>query len=75
MIIMDVDGENKRNILGWDVGILGFSEDGKEIIFESRPDQDDFWGIYIINIDGSNLRHLAYLDDFLAEWYADVTEY
>ncbi|MGB2964426.1 MAG: hypothetical protein WBB69_10625 [Anaerolineales bacterium] len=75
MIVMDVDGDNKKAILEWDVGIKGFSDDGKEVIFVSRPDKDGPRGIYIINIDGSNLRHLAYLDDFLAEWYAGVTEY
>ena len=72
---MDISGKNKKLLFDWIIGVLGFSKDGKEIIFEGRPDMDAPRGIYIINIDGSNLRHLAYLDEFLKEWYADVTEY
>jgi len=74
-IVMEIDGENKKEILDWDVGIKGFSKDGDEIIFEGRPDEKSPWGIYIINIDGTNLRHLTYFDEFLEEWYADIEQY
>jgi Tol biopolymer transport system component len=73
--IMDIDGENKILLLNWEVAVKGFSDDGKEIIFQGRPDQKSPWGIYIINIDGSNLRHLTYFDDFLEEWYSDIETY
>ena len=73
--IMDIDGENKTLLLDWEVGVRGFSADGKEIIFEGRRDEKSPWGIYIINIDGTNLRHLTYFDEFLEEWYADIEQY
>jgi len=73
--IMDVDGENKTLLLNWEVGVRGFSDDGKEIIFEGRPDEKSSWGMYIINIDGTNLHHLTYFDEFLEEWYADIEQY
>ena len=73
--IMDIDGENKTLLLDWEVGVKGFSEDGKEIIFKGRRDEKSPWGIYIINIDGTNLRHLTYFDEFLKEWYADIEQY
>jgi len=74
-IVMDMDGKNKKEILNWDVAIKGFSDDSQEIIFESRPDKNSPWGIYIINVDGSNLRHLTYFDAFLEEWYSDIEPY
>ena len=74
-VIMDIDGDNKTLLLNWEVGVRGFSDDGKDIIFEGRPDEKSPWGIYIINIDGTNLRHLTYFDEFLEEWYADIEQY
>ena len=74
-IIMDINGDNKKAILNWDVVTKGFSDDGQEIIFKGRPDQNSPWGIYIINVDGSNLRHLTYFDAFLEEWYSDIEPY
>lgn len=73
--IMDIDGDNKTLLLNWEVGVRGFSDDGKEIIFKGRRDEKSPWGIYIINIDGTNLRHLTYFDEFLEEWYADIEQY
>ncbi len=73
--IMDIDGGNKTLLLNWEVGVRSFSDDGKEIIFKGRPDEKSPWGIYIINIDGTNLRHLTYFDEFLEEWYADIEQY
>jgi len=67
--------ENKRLLINWIVGIQAFSNDGQEIIFEGRPNEKSPWGIYIINIDGTNLRHLTYFDEFLEDWYADIEEY
>ncbi len=73
--IMDIDGDNKTLLLDWEVGVRGFSDDGEEIIFKGRLDEKSPWGIYIINIDGTNLRHLTYFDEFLEEWYADIEQY
>ena len=73
--IMDLDRENKTLLLNWEAGVQGFSDDGQEIIFKGRPDQNSSWGIYIINIDGSNLRHLTYFDAFLEEWHSDIEPY
>lgn len=69
------DYENRQMLLDWIVGIQAFSNDGQQIIFEGRPNEKTPWGIYIINIDGTNLRHLIYFDEFLEEWYADVDNY
>ena len=70
---MDVDGKNLHTILDWHraVIVLALSDDGREIVFmdvseEGKPPQ-----LYIIDIDGENLRHLAYFDQLLAEWYGE----
>jgi len=73
--VMDLETDEKTILLNWDLGVLGFSKSGDEILFEGRPNEKSPWAIYIINIDGTNLRHLAYFDDFLEEWYADAREY
>jgi Tol biopolymer transport system component len=72
---MDLETDEKTLLLNWDLGVLGFSASGEEIIFEGRPNGWSPWRIYVINIDGTNLRHLAYFDDFLDEWYDDAREY
>ncbi len=68
---MDKDGSNKMTILDWNkpLGILEISKDGGEIIFfehDGYPTR-----IFIINRDGSKLRHLAYFDQFLDEWFPE----
>ncbi len=70
--VMDITSDQKTLLLNWDVGLLGFSKSGEEIIFEGRPSEKAPWAIYIINIDGSNLHHLAYFDDFMEDWYEDA---
>lgn len=72
--VMDLETDEKTLLLNWDLGVLGISRLGDEIVFEGRPNHRSPWRIYIINIDGTNLRHLAYFDDFLDEWYADAGE-
>ncbi len=74
-VVMDLEGGNKREILSWDVGILVFRNESQQIIFEGRPNPKSPWGIYVINNDGSNLRHLTYFDEFLLEWYSDIEGY
>jgi Tol biopolymer transport system component len=70
--VMDITTDQRTLLLSWDLGVLGFSESGEEIIFEGRPSESAPWAIYIISIDGGDLRHLAYFDDFLDDWYADT---
>ena len=74
-IIQDLETGEFTQLLDWEVGVLGFSPDGIEIVFKAKQTERSPWAIYIINIDGTNLRHLAYFDDFLEEWYADAREY
>ena len=65
----------RQLLLDWIVGVQTFSNDGQDIIFEGRPNVKSPRGIYIINIDGTNLRHLTYFDEFLEDWYADIEDY
>lgn len=74
-IIQDLQTGEFKELLNWEVGVLSFSLDGEEIVFKAKQNKKSPWRIYIMNIDGSNLRHLAYFDDFLDEWYADAREY
>jgi len=66
-----VDGKNQKTILIWHraINVLALDKDGGEIIFMDRPESDKATKIYIIDKDGTNLRHLAYFDDFLGDWY------
>jgi len=70
---MDVDGKNLHTILDWHraVIILALSDDGREIVFLDVPEERKLPHLYIIDIEGENLRHLAYFDQFLAEWYGE----
>ena len=74
-IVQDLETGEFTQLLDWEVGVLAFSPDGNEIVFKAKQTEKSPWAIYIINIDGTNLRHLAYFDDFLEEWYADAREY
>ena len=73
--IQNLETDQKTLLLDWAVSVLGFSDDGNEIIIKARKNRKSPRGIYIINSDGTNLRHLAYFDAFLEEWYADADEY
>lgn len=68
---IDIDGKNLHTILDWHraLNVLALSDDGGEIIFMDRYDKGKTTKIYILDKDGTNLRHLAYFDDFLADWY------
>lgn len=71
--IMDTDGNNKSTILDWDnpVRVLEISKDGQEIIFLESDRDGNPTRLFVINREGTNLRHLAYFDDFLVEWFPD----
>ena len=66
-----VDGSDRNMLMDFRGGIKGISDDGQDIILEGRPTEDHPYSIYILGIDGTNLRLLTYFDDFLAEWYPD----
>ena len=68
---IDIDGKNLHTILDWHraINVLALSDDSGEIIFMDRYDKGKTTKIYIVDKDGTNLRHLAYFDDFLADWY------
>jgi Tol biopolymer transport system component len=69
---IDIDGKNLHTILDWHraINVLALSNDGDEIIYIDRPDSGKTSKMYIVDKDGTNLRHLAYLDEFLADWYS-----
>ena len=68
---MDFDGKNIVQLHDKYVHFLTFSDDGKDVVFCVYPNDglDPCEGVYVIGIDGRNLRRLAYLDgDFLSKW-------
>jgi Tol biopolymer transport system component len=69
--VMDNDGANNQTILDWNwpIYVLAISDDGEEVIQIDEPNDGSTDMIYVINIDGTNLRHLAYFDEFLADWF------
>ncbi len=71
--IMDIDGNNKQTILNWHdpFEILAISENGDEIIFVDKPENGKSSRMYLLDQKGTNLRHLAYFDDFLADWFQE----
>lgn len=69
LIIHDLRSGDQDQLLDWEVQILGFSPDGSELAFLGRRNPRTAWAIYLIRSDGTSLRHLAYFDDFLTEWY------
>ena len=68
---IDIDGKNQHTILDWHraINVLALSEDGNEIVFMDRPESGKTSRLYIIDQKGTNLRHLAYFDEILADWY------
>jgi Tol biopolymer transport system component len=69
---IDINGKNVETILEWHraVNVMALSTSGTEIIFMDRYDEKEHPGLYMIDITGENLRHLAYFDEFLADWYS-----
>jgi Tol biopolymer transport system component len=72
---MDLSGENVVNLVDGETHLLTFSSDGKDVVFCKFPEDvyktETFIceGIYVIGIDGANLRKLAYFDEeFLSKW-------
>jgi Tol biopolymer transport system component len=70
LYVMDIDESNIIQLIEWHARVLTFSADGNEVVFCKFHDDGGCEGIYVINLDGTNLRHLAYFDDvFLSKWY------
>lgn len=72
---IDLRTREKMRLLPWDVGLLAFSPKGNEMIIIARKNPRSSSSIYIMSTDGTNIRHLAYYDKFLADWYSDVDDY
>ena len=71
--IKNIEEVNPTTILAWDqpLSILALSEDGGEIVCLESDKDGVPQRILVVNREGTNLRHLAYFDEFLADWYAD----
>ena len=66
--VMDADGTNVRQLTGPPMDDIcpAWSPDSRQIVFASRKNilerrnlQDRNYGIYVINVDGNNLRNLT----------------
>jgi hypothetical protein len=75
----DLTTKSSRIILESKEGIIRDPEisfDGKKIVFSMRKDKDDFYHIYEINTDGSDLRQLTFagnISDIDPLWLPDGT--
>jgi Tol biopolymer transport system component len=68
---INIDGSNRKRIIDFEGVIKAISPDGQDIILEGRPNENYPYSIYIVDINGDNLRHLTYFDEFLANWYPE----
>jgi len=70
---IEINGQNEHTILEWHraVNVLALSRDGTEIIFMDRFEEGEIPRIFIVDAYGQNLRHLAYFDEFLTDWYGE----
>ena len=69
--ITDLEGSQHRILLDFQGAVRAISTDGEDIVLEGTPGDPYPWSIYLLGIDGTDLRHLSYFDDFLAEWYPE----
>jgi len=63
--VLDLQSGKSRTLIESKEGIVRDPEvsfDGKKIIFSMRKNRDDFYHIYEINADGSNLKQLTFAD-------------
>ncbi len=66
---MDLDGTDVKLLLDWYVAVLAFSTDNRSVVLCKIPEEGGCEGIYVIDLDGKNLRQLTYFDkEFLAQW-------
>jgi Tol biopolymer transport system component len=64
---MNLDGSDVKLLVDWYSSVLGFSSDGKQIVFCKTSNEGGCEGIYIVNLDGTNLMKLEYFDTLLKE--------
>ncbi len=59
--VMDSDGGNRRRLTDNDVAdyVPRWSPDGSMIAFDSGLPGNDHWEVYVINVDGTNLRRVT----------------
>lgn len=59
--VMDADGSNQRRLTSHSASdtVPVWSPDGTEILFQSGRAGGGYWGIYIMNADGTDVRQLA----------------
>jgi TolB protein len=59
--VMDSDGGNRRRLTDNDVAdyVPRWSPDGSTIAFDSGLPGNDHWEVYVINVDGTNLRRVT----------------
>jgi Tol biopolymer transport system component len=69
LLAMDIDGKNEVRLHEGRTRFLTFSSDGKDVVFCESSKERGCEGVFVIGIDGSNLRKLAYFDDdFFSRW-------
>jgi len=71
LVIVNPDGSNERTVQlppGYDVESFAWSLDGRRLVFPAHPPGDDSWRpfLYVVNADGSGLRKLMRLRDYLS---------
>jgi len=60
--VMDADGANVRAVTQtpvYSINSIAWSPDGTRLIFNATEEDNGFRGIYMINLDGSNLTYLT----------------
>lgn len=63
--IYDVDSQTSRTLIELKDGVVRDPElsfDGKKVIFSMRKSSEDFYHIYEMNLDGSQLRQLTFAE-------------
>ncbi len=71
LVVIEPDGGNERTVQlppGYDVESFSWSSDGRRFVFPAHPPGDYSWRpfLYVVNADGSGLRKLMRLRDYLS---------
>jgi Tol biopolymer transport system component len=66
---MNLDGTDVKLLLDWYVAVFAFSTDNRSVVFCKSAEEGGCEGVYVIDLDGKNLRQLTWFDkEFLAQW-------
>lgn len=70
LYVMDINGENVVRLVEGETHLLAFSNDGKDVVYCLFPNEyDTCEGIYVVGLEGKNLRKLGYFDEeFFSQW-------